>query len=396
MSRTSADTLVGRAERVVDAFFVLAWGFQVMVLAQLLGQQVMPQWRLVVLGALLVGVGAYWLVMRLTPRGRPDAVVVLASIALAYTSFGDSLWPLPLVLVVMIPLAVARGMRWAIAFAAVFVMVATLTMAVAYRQPWGYTLLQVVVLLVILSVVLTIVALVLRVDRGLRENARLLDELEQAHSDLAASVETEKELAVSQARTRSARDLHDGLGHRLAVSGYSLEFALRMRERDPEAAWEQVAQARGTVTDAMRELRSWVRALAPGDEVDPADPLGLIQRSFAGSGLDVTVSGGARPRAPLPAATAEIIHRAAQEGVTNAIKHAPGAPIRLTLLEGDDDVTVEVVDGGPGAPADAAEGFGLRNLRERVERSGGVLTTVTGPATGYRLIVTLPRSQEGR
>lgn len=382
--------MVSRAERVVDVFFVLAWLFQAVVLVQYFGIDDMPDWQVTTLAVLLVAVGVAWVWMRVVPdTTRPDPYAVVGLVALAYAVFGDGVWPMALVLVVLIAVAGARGMGWAVAFVVAFLVIVVATMALAYHRSWMFILIQVAAMAVVFAVELTIVGLIRRVDIAIRANGRLLAELEQAHAELAASVETEKELAVSQARTRSARDLHDGLGHRLAVGGYSLEFALRMRDKDPEAAWSQVAEARGTMADAMRELRSWVRVLAPGDAVDPGEPLGLIARSFEGSGLDVTVE--APPlAAPLSTEVADIVHRVAQEGVTNAIKHAPGAPVRVSLAVEDDTLVVEVTDDGPGAPADTSEGFGLRNLRERVELSGGTLSTSSPTHGGHRLTARLP------
>lgn len=84
--------------------------------------------------------------------------------------------------------------------------------------------------------------------RLLAERDEAVGRLEQAMERLRRAADTEKELVLADERTRAARDLHDGLGHRLTLIAMSLEFAERMRERDPETAWAEVGTARGTAT----------------------------------------------------------------------------------------------------------------------------------------------------
>ena len=73
------------------------------------------------------------------------------------------------------------------------------------------------------------------------------------------------------------------------------------------------------------------------------------------------------------------VHRAIQEGLTNARKHAPGQPVSITVRETSGAVDIEmrnpVPRGKAGADTDGVEGgaggYGLVGLRERVELSGG-------------------------
>jgi signal transduction histidine kinase len=83
---------------------------------------------------------------------------------------------------------------------------------------------------------------------------------------------------------------------------------------------------------------------------------------------------------PLPPAAGLALYRAAQEAVTNARKHAPGAPTTVSLAFRDHATVVTVSNGrgeaslpGPGA------GLGLQGMRERLELAGGALTTAASP-----------------
>nr|BFE52767.1 hypothetical protein GCM10017745_61940 [Saccharothrix mutabilis subsp. capreolus] len=84
---------------------------------------------------------------------------------------------------------------------------------------------------------------------------------------------------------------------------------------------------------------------------------------------------------PLPMATRVVLLRVAQEAMANARKHAGATRVGLTLVFGEGEVELAVVDDGRGFDPDAATGgFGLAGMRSRVEEVGGGLTVTTAPA----------------
>jgi len=101
----------------------------------------------------------------------------------------------------------------------------------------------------------------------------------------------------------------------------------------------------------------------------------------------LAVSGTARP---LPDDTREALFRAAQEGLTNARKHAGARHIDLTLDYADAAVCLEVRDDGDAAPAASSTGFGLVGLRERAEHVGGRLVAGAAPDRGWVLRIEVP------
>ncbi|MEI2776220.1 MAG: histidine kinase [Tetrasphaera sp.] len=82
---------------------------------------------------------------------------------------------------------------------------------------------------------------------------------------------TERDLVLAQERTRAARELHDGLGHRLTLVAMSFEYAQRMRHRDPEPAWAEIENAAKTNQEALDHMRLWVRAAPPESLPDPVN-----------------------------------------------------------------------------------------------------------------------------
>ena len=205
--------------------------------------------------AVLAAVGA-WVTWRRHDGAADRAVLVLVSCVFVVALVGDGPSGLPLFFVALIVLIVEHGSLAGLAAVAALVIGLVLVMAVAYRRPLEDIVPQSIGVLVLLALGLLIAQLVRETDQSRRENARLL-------AELRASLDSEKDLVLAQERARSASDLHDGLGHQLTAIQMGLDFADRMRTRDPHAAWEEVGRARDLSAVALDRMRVWVRALDP-------------------------------------------------------------------------------------------------------------------------------------
>ncbi|MBB4917665.1 ATP-binding protein [Streptosporangium saharense] len=199
-----------------------------------------------------------------------------------------------------------------------------------------------------------------------REGWERAEELERAQRVIA-------EQARARERTRIAGDMHDLLGHELGLVALrigGLEVAPGLDERYRQAAGE----ARRAVTAASERLQEIVDMLHRdvGSAQEESVPE-LVERARA-AGMRVelrTVGDG-----PHPVAMAErALRRVVQEGLTNSAKHAPGAPVTVTVehLHSETVVTVTTAPslGQPGDPGSG--GHGLEGLRERVRLCGGSL-----------------------
>ncbi|MFI6901214.1 sensor histidine kinase [Nonomuraea sp. NPDC050394] len=185
-------------------------------------------------------------------------------------------------------------------------------------------------------------------------------------------------------RTRIAHDMHDSLGHDLAliaVRAAGLELSPGLTSAQVNAAGE----LRVAAADATERLRQIIGLLREQGESAPLDPVDesvaeLVERARA-SGMEITLRQDGGP---------PLAHRVVQEGLTNAAKHAPGAPVTVTVEE----LRVSVVNGASrGRATVISGGTGLTALRERVRLAGGTLTA--GPrGDGYELTVELPRAGE--
>ena len=193
--------------------------------------------------------------------------------------------------------------------------------------------------------------------------------------------EIEKELLLSDERARSARELHDGLGHHLTLVSMSLELAERMRTIDPSQAWEEIRMARDISSEALAEMRKWVRALSPVRDASARGlaALELIAESFRGTGVNVEVCGNEESDQVLSNddATALVIYRAVQEGLTNALRHSKARKIRVEIATEEQQLVLTVNNAmdrtiAPQlAEGQPVLGFGLRGLADRAAERGG-------------------------
>ena len=215
-------------------------------------------------------------------------------------------------------------------------------------------------------------------------------------------------------RARIAQDMHDSLGHELAliaVRAGALEVAPGLRDRHRAAAAELRTGA-AEATDHLREIIGLLRddtaepPAAPGTggaapDTAPVRPArasipDLVDRARA-SGIPVRLTGDAPAGlAPMAALTA---HRVVQEAITNAAKHAPGAAVTVALARPGGEpggITVTVANDPPpgGPPLLPSGGRGLTGLTERVRLLGGTLHAAPTPAGGFRVTADIPAAPD--
>jgi len=214
--------------------------------------------------------------------------------------------------------------------------------------------------------------------------------------------------AVEAERRAIARDLHDVVGH--ALAGISLTAGAAQQQagsRDPEMG--EALQLISTLSrDASSDVRHLVGLLRESGDDLPDGPQpqlasipALVERARS-TGLQVSMTERGEPR-PAPPGWQLAVVRVVQEGLTNVLRHAPGARAEVTLDWGRDQLTVTVTDdGGRGAAPGGSSrgdvtattdtgGHGLVGLRERVGLYGGVLTTEAS-ADGFTLTARIPFS----
>ncbi|MFI0446007.1 sensor histidine kinase [Actinomadura sp. 6N118] len=269
---------------------------------------------------------------------------------------------------------------------------------------------------------------------------RQYQELVDAGWERAGQLEREQRIVAERERLRErariAQDMHDSLGHELALIAVRAG-ALQVAPDLPERHRGQAAELRASAADATEHLREIIGVLReetahdiagrnsvgrPGEQ-DAADgtPAGknaaeapdgapirparesitdLVERART-SGIPVHLTGDAAPPAGAAPMVALAAHRVVQEALTNAAKHAPGAAVtvRLARSDGAKDArkgtgatTVTVTNAPPpaGPPLLPSGGRGLTGLAERVRLAGGTLHTGPTADGGFRVEAELP------
>ncbi|WP_129267083.1 histidine kinase [Streptomyces sp. M3] len=351
--------------------------------------------------AVAVGVGLLAGLLSLLRRGLP-ASVLLAAAAGSAPFFGFA----PLLLVV----AWSAGRRIDGLGRACGVFALAYGLALGLTAAWeshaSLPLLAVAGMFILVAIVVPGLA-----GRYWSQRRTLTDTLHEYNAQLLR----ERAMLVGQARMlerqRIAQDMHDSLGHQLALIAVhtgALEVDRALTDQQREA----VGVLREASVAAMHELRDVVGVLRDGADATPAagappggDDPGAPSRGVAGiddlaetsrkagTAVEIRRSGEARP---LATTADHAAYRVVQEGLTNAHKHAPGASISIGLRYEPDSLVVEVANGPVAAPSGVASGGqGLTGLAERARLVGGMVHAGPTADGGFRLAGVLPYTSPG-
>lgn len=219
----------------------------------------------------------------------------------------------------------------------------------------------------------------------------------------AERAEAERELlardAVFTERSRIAREMHDAVGHRVSLmvlQAGAIEMAAADRDRVEQLAG-QVQTAGRQALDELRQLLGVLRAgdadqtapLAPQPGLADIPQLAVQSRE---AGMTVELAGPPEPSTAVDPLVGRAAYRIVQEALTNAGKHAPGAPVTITIERPAGALVIRVVNGPPCRPPEQLPGggFGLIGLGERVRTLGGRLTARPRLDGGFAVEAVLP------
>jgi signal transduction histidine kinase len=222
---------------------------------------------------------------------------------------------------------------------------------------------------------------------ALRLRRETAEQLAERGRELEAERELFAELSVRNERARIASELHDIVGHALSVMVVQAAAGQRLAPNSPEAAVESLGVIAESARQGRADLQRLIDLLAGTDVASP--DLSLIDEvvnQAARSGLRVTcrLEG---TRDGLQSEAAHAAFRVVQESLTNALRHAPGAEVRVLIRSeaGGRTVTVRVDNDAAtrSTPNLSGGGRGLIGLRERVLALGGTFSAGPAPAGGW-------------
>ena len=222
----------------------------------------------------------------------------------------------------------------------------------------------------------------------------------EVFDERAAELERERDerarVAVAEERRRIARELHDVIGHSISVMGVQAGAVRSILRDDQQREREVLQTVERTGRQAVGEMRRLIGLLRTDEDGtgEPTPSLRHVEQLIdemrdAGLAVRLSVHGDLENLTPgVDLAGFRIV----QEGLTNALKHAPRANVEARLRCSDNQLEIEVIDDGSGAPQRASEqiGHGLLGMRERVALYGGELVTGPNAAGGFAVRVRIP------
>ena len=226
--------------------------------------------------------------------------------------------------------------------------------------------------------------------RVMQRSAQLAEEM-RARRDAAVEFET-----TLRERNRLAADLHDTTEQSLTGLAFQMEATMALHQRAPERSQQHMVLARQLLDRSREDLRRsiWNLRAAPLEQHTLAEALQEIAADrSAGQAVHIAVecAGVHRPLADIVAGNLLLL---AQEGITNALKHAQPRRIGLHLDFSPQAITLTIRDDGCGFDPARADGpkdghFGLQGMRERIKRLGGRIEIKSTPGQGTVITATV-------
>jgi signal transduction histidine kinase len=226
---------------------------------------------------------------------------------------------------------------------------------------------------------------------------RAATELEQRAKELEEEREVFARESVRYERARLARELHDIVAHCVSLMVVQANAGERLASVDREGAAEAFASIGEAARQAEDEIGRLVEMLGDSSPASPSAGLRIVEELVGraqASGLDVSchMSGDIDD---LTAEGADGAYRLVQEGITNAMKHAPGAPLEITVQGHENELEVRVVNGPARHASSGLERAGghngLAGMRERIVQCGGTFNAGVTAVGGWQVTGLIPR-----
>jgi len=326
-------------------------------------------------------VGVFWCVI--IRRSHPELAAVVAGGCLAIAALGSSAaFPGSLILVPVIFLAYSLGTAADLkrSVLALLILGAGLQLSAGQFNP----------IVIVLTIGPWAVGLVIRSRRLLAEQLAARGRELEAERALFATE------AVRYERARIARELHDIVAHCVSVMVIQASAGQRLTATDPSLATEAFDSIGELARQAETEIGRLVERLDHGSQQRSGHGVRMIgelvtRAGAAGLAVSCRFTGSADG---LPDAAADAAYRVVQESLTNAFKHAPGAPVDVVIAGAGGHVEIGVVNGPAKDPQSGLEltgaGRGLTGMRERVTACGGQISAGQVAGGGWQVLARLP------
>lgn len=222
-------------------------------------------------------------------------------------------------------------------------------------------------------------------EHEVSERRRMAEALQETSAQLRESVEL---------RSRLARDLHDGVIQSIYAAGLGLEGVRGTLQADPAGAERRLAGSLVALNNTIRDVRAFINGLEAETTItrpfqQTLATLVATMQAVQPGNITMEVDEAVARRIS-PTQELQVLH-ILREAISNALRHADPATIRLALRAAPDDQAELIVDDDgcgfvPAAPA--SRGRGLVNLGIRAREIGGALEIDSAPGKGTRITLT--------
>ncbi|MEU5213592.1 histidine kinase [Streptomyces sp. NPDC020742] len=328
-------------------------------------------------------VGAFWLSL--------SAFAVSVFVTAAFVPFGNyfSSAAFPTLVITMVLVVLRTRPRLAVEMWIVTFALATLLTAVTGGDPGDLPPVA-----FFCGVVLISAAAV----RAWREERRQVVETQ------TVTAEERSRRTLLEERATIARELHDVVAHHMSVIAIQAEAAPYRVENTPPELATSFSTIRENAVAALTELRRILGVVRSEDpdafaDSDPEAPqptlasLDSLLESVRSAGLTVEAVITGSPR-PLPPGVELSAYRIVQEGLSNALRHSPGADARVEISYVLGGLGLRIVNGVPSrlAKPSPGAGHGVLGMRERVQMLGGEMTADHTEDGGFEVAAFIPVS----
>ncbi|MGV3465741.1 MAG: sensor histidine kinase [Heyndrickxia sp.] len=218
--------------------------------------------------------------------------------------------------------------------------------------------------------------------------------LSQAHQQLSEYSKQVEDLTVIHERNRIAREIHDTVGHNITALLVQIQLAMELLKIDVQKGEEVLEVCEKLTRNSLEEIRLSVRTLKEeeSEKLSFIPSLREMLSDFSNvSGLETTLNIKGDSKL-ITTSLQPTIKRVIQESLTNAKRHGLATFYKVSIHISENDVSLEIFDNGQGAK-NVVPGFGLINMKERIEEHGGEIHFEGKDGEGFYITISIPLKQ---
>lgn len=218
--------------------------------------------------------------------------------------------------------------------------------------------------------------------------------LKEAHEQLQLYAKEVEELTTVRERNDIAREIHDTVGHNMTALLVQLQLAEALWQQKSEVTEEVLHTCHELARKSLQEVRASVRTLKEEQNLgNIIENMREMLNEFSKvTKVQVTFHLQGDP-VMIPLSLHPLLLRVIQESLTNAKRHGKASACEVRLVCLDEKVMLSISDNGVGVN-EVSPGFGLMNMKERVEEHGGIIRFESEKEKGFRLQIEFPLKEK--